>query len=347
METMTAFVLHGKSDLRREIRPIPHAGAGSVLIRVVRAGVCGSDMHYYHDWRVGDVVPQMPFVLGHEFAGEVVECGAGVGDFRPGDRVVVEPAVPCRLCPACRQGRYNLCSNMRVFGSASAVPHLDGGFTEYVSVPVHACFPLPQSLTFQQGALVEPLAISVQATKRAGALLGKSVLITGAGTIGQTTLIMARAMGAARIAVTDVDSFAREYAMSHGADAAFDPVGEGFAREAGACAPEGFDVVFEASGVPSAAKQALELARKGATVVQIGLLPSSISLSFGLITTKELQVLGSFRCANTFEVALDLLSAGRVHVDSLVTHVFSFEETQKALDFATGESRSLKVHIEH
>jgi 2-desacetyl-2-hydroxyethyl bacteriochlorophyllide A dehydrogenase len=347
METMTAFVLHGKKDLRRESRPVPRAQPDSVLIRVVRAGVCGSDMHYYHDWRVGDLVPRMPFVLGHEFAGEIVQCGKNVDGFRPADRVIVEPAIPCRFCSACRQGRYNLCRNMKVVGSASSMPHLDGGFAEYVAVPAHACFPLPAGLGFQEGALVEPLAVAVQSTRRAGVLTGKTILITGAGAIGQTILVMARAMGAARVALTDVDPFAREFSLSRGADAAFDPIAEGFGEESRTFAPEGFDVVFEASGTSPAAKQALELARKGGTVVQVGLLPASVSLNFGLITTKELQVFGSFRYANAFEIALDLLTNGRVQINGLVSHVFAFGDTQRALDCAIEDPRAMKVHIEH
>lgn len=194
METMDAFVFYGKKDIRHERRPLPILSADSMLIRVARAGICGSDMHYYQEGRVGNFVPQMPFVLGHEVSGVVVEAGKDVADFTTGDRVVVEPAIPCGYCAPCKQGRYNLCSHMRMLGSASAMPHMDGGFAEYVAVPSRSCWRLPESLSHQEGALVEPLAVGTHAVVRAGRIGAKSVLITGAGTIGQMVLAVCRAM---------------------------------------------------------------------------------------------------------------------------------------------------------
>ncbi len=347
MEMMNAFVLHGRNDLRLEQRPVPDVASDSVLIRVVRAGICGSDMHYYGEGRVGDFVPQMPFVLGHEISGEIVECGKTVSTVAKGDRVIVEPAIPCGSCSACRRGRYNLCGHMRVLGSASAMPHADGGFADFVVVPSRSCFLLPGELSYQEGALVEPLAVAVHALARAGSVTGRSVLITGAGTIGEMTLTMCRAAGAARIAVTDVDEFARGFALSHGADAVFDPAGEGFPAKAGRFASDGFDVVFEASGAPAALRQGLELATRGATIVQVGMLPPSVTLNLGLVASKELQVTGSFRYANAFEVGLELLMNRRVQINGVVTHVFKFEDTQKALACAMGGDKALKVHVEH
>jgi len=347
MKSMNAFVLYAKNDLRREARPIPATGPGSVLIRVVRAGICGSDMHYYGEGRVGDFVLQMPFVLGHEISGEVVECGKEVSAFRKQDRVIVEPAFPCGACAACRRGRYNLCGSMKVLGSASAMPHMDGGFADFVVVPSRGCFLLPESLSYQEGALVEPLAVAVHAVARAPSVTGKSVLITGAGAIGEMTLMVCRAAGAARIGVTDVSAFAREFAKSHGADAVFDPAREDFSGEARAFVADGFDVVFEASGAVAALKQGLELAARGATVVQVGMLPPSVTLNLGLVTSKELQMMGSFRYANAFEAALELLTNKRLDINGVVTHVFRFDDTQEALACAMGDARSLKVHIEH
>jgi len=347
MKTMNAFVLYGRNDLRREQRPVPAVGPSAVLIRVVRAGICGSDMHYYGEGRVGDFIPQMPFVLGHEISGEVIECGTEVSAFRKGDRVIVEPAIPCGACTACRRGRYNLCGSMKVLGSASALPHMDGGFADFVVVPSRACFLLPDSLSYQEGALVEPLAVAVHAVARGASVTGKSVLVTGAGTIGEMTLMVCRAAGAARIGVTDINAFARGFAKSHGADEVFDPAAEDFPDTARAFVADGFDIVFEASGAAPALKQGLDLAARGATVVQVGMLPPSVTLNLGLITSKELQMVGSFRYANSFEASLELLTNKRIDVKSVVTDVFKFDDTQKALAHAMGNGEALKVHIEH
>ena len=220
---MKAWLLHGARDLRLENRPRPSAAENSVVVRVARAGICGSDLHYYQDGRVGDFVPKAPFVLGHEFAGEVAELGAGVSTLSVGDRVVVNPTIPCRTCAQCRRGRPNLCASIKVFGSAASVPHLDGGFEEYVGVPVSCCYRLPESVDFSVGALVEPLSVATHAVARSGGVAGMRVLITGGGTIGQSVLTIARATGASRITVSDPDSFARSFALEHGADFAFDP----------------------------------------------------------------------------------------------------------------------------
>ncbi|MGL4398886.1 MAG: alcohol dehydrogenase catalytic domain-containing protein, partial [Luteolibacter sp.] len=136
---MRAFILHGKQDLRRGELTTPAAQPGQILVRVRRVGICGSDVHYFSHGRVGNFVPKRPFALGHEFAGEVAELGAGVSGFSPGDRVVIDPSQPCGHCQHCRSGRYNLCENMRYFGSASCDPHLDGGFAEFVAVPARNC----------------------------------------------------------------------------------------------------------------------------------------------------------------------------------------------------------------
>jgi L-idonate 5-dehydrogenase len=345
VESMNAFIFYGKNDIRQEKRAMPAVGADSILIRVVRAGICGSDMHYYQDGRAGNFIPQAPFVLGHEISGELVEKGKDVSSFEKGDRVVVEPAIPCGYCGPCRRGRYNLCVRMKMLGSASAIPHLDGGFAEYVAVPSRNCYRLPKSLSHQEGALVEPLAVGTHAVTRAGMVSGRSVLITGAGTIGQMVMVVCRAMGAGRVAVTDIDQFSRDFALSNGADAAFDPVGKNFAQDIGEFMGDGFDVIFEASGAPAALRQGIEFAKKGATIVQIGTLPESVPLNMNLVMSKELQMFGSFRYANVFDIDLELLKNRRVQVNNLVTHVFKFEETMKAMDCALAGANVMKVQI--
>lgn len=342
---MKAWVLHGARDLRLENRPRPSVVADSVVVRVARAGICGSDIHYYLDGRVGDLVPRMPFVLGHEFAGEVAGVGAGVSGLSAGDRVVVEPTIPCRVCTQCRRGRSNLCLNIKVFGSASSVPHLDGGFQEYVAVPASCCHRLPASMDYAVGALVEPLSVAAHAVARSGGVAGLRVLITGAGAIGQCVLTLARAMGASRIAVTDPDSFARSFALAHGADQAFDPSAPGAESELAECAPQGYDVGFEASGSPRALRLAIQACARGATIVQIGTLPGDSPLPANLIMSKEQALLGSFRYANVFEKVLDLIASGRISVDHLVTTVFPLEELPAAVESAARKGSVIKVQV--
>jgi L-idonate 5-dehydrogenase len=342
---MKAWVLYGARDLRLENRLQPKATGQSVIVRVRRAGICGSDIHYFEDGRVGDFVLKAPFVLCHEFAGEVVETGAEVSTLSAGNRVVVDPTIPCRVCPACRRGRSNLCANMRVFGSASSVPHLDGGFQEYVAVPASCCHRLPESVDDAVGALVEPLAVAAHAITRSGGVAGLRVLITGAGAIGQAVLTVARAMGAARIAVTDPVPFARSFALEHGADRAFDPGSPTDQAEMAAWAPGGFDVGFEASGSPRALRQAIESCARGATIVQIGTLPADCSLPANLIMSKEQALLGSFRFANVFEKVLDLIAGGRIRAEHLVTNVFPLAELPAAVQAAALKASSIKVQV--
>lgn len=342
---MKAWVLHGARDMRLEDRPQPPVAAHSVLIRVARAGICGSDIHYYQDGRVGDFVLKTPFVLGHEFAGEVVERGAEVSSFSVKDRVVVDPTIPCRTCPQCMRGRSNLCVNMRVFGSAASVPHLDGGFEEFVAVPASCCHRLPESMDYAVGALVEPLSVATHAVARAGGVAGLRLLITGAGAVGQSVLTVARAMGAARIAVSDPDPFARSFAIQHGADQAFDPSSPGAESRLAEYAPEGFDLGFEASGSPKALRMAIQACSRGATIVQIGTLPGDTPLPANLIMSKEQAFLGSFRFTNVFETVLDLIAGGRISVDHLVTNVFPLEELPAAVETATRKGSVIKVQV--
>jgi len=316
------------------------------VIRVARAGVCGSDLHYYGEGRAGAFVMKAPFVLGHEFAGAVVEVGPGVTALSVGDRVAVEPTIPCRACAQCRHGRSNLCPNVRVFGSASRVPHLDGGFQEYVAVPVSCCHRLPDSVDDAVGALLEPLAVAAHAVMRSPGVAGARVLVTGAGTVGQGVLTVARAFGASRVTVSDPDAFARSFALDHGADIAVDPSTPDAEKLLADAAEGGFDVAFEASGSPRALTQAMTACARGATIVQIGTLPAECSVPANLLMARELALLGSFRYVNVFEKVLDLVTGGRVSVHHLVTNVLPLEELPAAVELAARKGGVIKVQVQ-
>ncbi len=342
---MIAYVLHGKRDLRAEEAPDPVAKPGEVLIRVRRMGICGSDVHYFATGHCGPFVPRRPFVLGHELAGEIVEKCSSVEGLAVGQRVAVDPSRPCGDCTFCRAARSNLCRDMRYLGSASTDPHVDGAFSSYVAVPAENCYPLPGDVDDAEAALLEPLSVATHAALRAGSIAAKSVLIQGAGTVGQLVLLVARAMGAASVAVTDVRQEALDLAAAQGADHAC--ISPRAGEELVAAYPCGFDVAFETAGAADALRGALELAARGGTIVQVGTLPARVELPAHLIMQKELQVAGSLRFANVFSQALDLIASRRVDVRPIITHTFGFGELVRAFEVALEDKGAFKVQVEN
>src|ERR1035441_3102186 len=202
-KTMLAAVLHGVKDLRVEERPVPELAPGKVLLRLHRAGICGTDVHYFEEGRFGNFAMSAPFVLGHEITGEVVSLGDGVQQPAVGQRVVVNPSRQCGHCDYCRNGRGNLCRRVVMLGSASTKPPTNGAFSEYLLIGAEQCFPVPPQMDDGLAAMMEPFAVALHALKRAGSVTGKQVLVTGGGPIGLLTVITARAFGATTIALSD------------------------------------------------------------------------------------------------------------------------------------------------
>lgn len=345
-ETMQAYVLHGAEDIRLEQAPRPVPGPDEVLVKVRAAGICGSDLHYYAHGRCGNFIPTRPFILGHEFAGEIVASGDDANASLVGTRVAVDPSRPCGRCKLCRQGRYNLCPDMVYFGSASVVPPSDGCFAEYVVAPARNCAPLPDGFEYAWGALLEPLSVAAHAVQRSGGVSGKSVLITGGGTIGQMIQLVATAFGASKVVVSDVKPFARAFASEQGATATLDPTSSDCAAQAAELAPDGFEVVFEAAGVGAALTQAFGLCARGATLVQVGTLPDGTEIPANTLLTRELQYIGSWRFANVFERVIELVVSGRIDVRPLITRRYPFAQFQEAIVEATG-AEVIKVQIEN
>ncbi len=343
---MKAWVLYGKEDLRYDQRDIPKPGIGEVLIRVHRVGICGSDMSYYKTGKIGIYTPTRPFIIGHEFSGEICEIGSEVKGFQIADRVTVEPSMPCGKCKYCRFGRYNLCKNMLYLGSAMYDPPVDGAFCEYITMPVENCFKIPERLEYGIAALIEPLSVATHALMRAGSLPGKSILITGAGTIGQLVLVLARAFGVARITVTDPQEGQRKLALKQGADHALDPFEVTLEDRINEIEPEGFDIVLEASGITDALRQGFEYVSNGGTIVQIGILPAEEKIPIGKIIFKELKIVGSFRFCNVFHAAIEMAASGRINLQPLITRVFPFTQLEEAIQFACQGSNIIKVQAE-
>jgi L-idonate 5-dehydrogenase len=343
---MKAFLLHGARDLRAANLPKPVPGPGEVLVAMRRAGICGSDIHYYSHGQVGSFVPKRPFVLGHEFAGEIVEVGAGVPAARIGERVTVDPSMPCGSCDFCRGGRYNLCLAMRFYGSASCDPHINGGFEEFILAPEANAFTVPDTLSWGEAAMTEPLSVAVHAATRAGNLAGRSVLVTGGGTIGQLSALVARVFGARTVVLSDLLPGPRKVALDRGVDGVLDPLSPEFAAGAAMLAQGGFDVVIEAAGSAAALGQALEVTRRGGTIVQVGTLPASVTLPLNVVMARELTIAGSFRFANVFATSLALMASGRIDVRPLITSVFPLAEVDAAIRAAMDGKDGIKVQIE-
>jgi 2-desacetyl-2-hydroxyethyl bacteriochlorophyllide A dehydrogenase len=334
------YLLYGPKDIRLADRPVPTLEAGEVLVEIKFTGICGSDLHYFNHGFCGRFVPKRPFTLGHEFSGIVRDVGSNVQDLSAGDEIAVDPSMPCGSCNHCRSGHYNLCLYMKFFGSASCDPHIDGSMGQYVVVPSSNCYVLPRGINLSQASLLEPLSVAMHAVRQVGDISGKSVLITGGGPIGQLILRVARALGAYRVTMSDVNAFARDFALASGANAAINPVDEKVWQ-----ANEHYDVVIEASGVPSALSNGLEVVRRGGTVVLVGTLPELFSLPGNLIMSKELKLFGSFRFAHVFQDALNMVAAGQINLDGIVTDIYGFDDVPIAMEKALAKENVIKVQI--
>ncbi|MET7654375.1 MULTISPECIES: L-idonate 5-dehydrogenase [unclassified Streptomyces] len=339
---MLGCVIHGRGDLRVEELTSPVPGPGEVLVAVRYGGVCGSDLHYWRHGGVGDFRLKEPMVLGHEVVGTAVAYGSPSPSGPPaGTAVAVHPATPCGVCPECADGRRNVCRDTRYLGSAARTPHVQGGFAGAIVVPVEQVRPLPEGLSPRRAALAEPLSVALHAVRRAGAVTGRHVLVTGAGPIGCLVVAAAKAAGAARVTVTDLLPGALGYARAAGADTvvrADDPADPGW--------PSEVDVAVEASGVAAGLDTCLRLVRRGGVVVQLGMLPPGQSPFAGnLVVSREIELRGAFRFDTEFDAALRLLAAEPAF-DELISAVVPVRDAESAFALAADRGRSCKVLLD-
>jgi L-iditol 2-dehydrogenase len=316
---MTAAVLYGPHDLRLEQRPIPAPAQDEVLVRILSVGVCGSDVHYYEHGRIGDFVVLSPLVLGHESSGQIVEVGSGVSAARVGERVAIEPGAPCGRCSQCRAGRYNLCPDIRFHGT----PPVDGTLSEFVAVKSALAFTVPDEISDNAAALLEPLSVGIWANRKAGTGVGTSLLIAGAGPIGLVTTQVARALGATRIAVSDVNRNRLSTALACGATEIAVPGTDEVAGE--------FDAFIDCSGNATAIGAGVRAVRPGGSVVLVGMGADELRLPLGVIQQRELLITGTFRYADTWPTAIALAASGQVSLDDLVTGEYGLAEVEQAL----------------
>ena len=342
---MRAAVLHAAKDLRIETREAGEPGPGQVRVRIANGGICGSDLHYYFEGGIGDTIRvREPIILGHEVAGMVDSIGAGVTAVAPGAKVALNPSRPCSACRYCLAGRPNHCLNMRFYGSAMPMPHIQGAFADFVVAEEAQCVPVPDSLPLASAAVAEPLSVCLHAVRRAGPMLGRRVLVTGQGPIGVLAVAAARAAGAAEIVATDVVDEALETSGRMGADCTIN-----VAREADALAGYGadkgyFDVLLEASGNQAAIRGALDVVRPGGVLVLIGL-GGEIALPMNTVVAKELELRGTFRFHEEFHWAVDSIASGRIDVSPVISDIIPLAEADRAFALAADRKQSMKVQL--
>jgi L-idonate 5-dehydrogenase len=342
---MRAAVIHGPRDLRVEQRDEPSLGPGQVKIRVAAGGICGSDLHYYLHGGFGTVRLKEPMILGHEIAGTVVETGTDVPGVQVGQKVAVNPSLPCGTCRYCQQGLQNQCLDMHFYGSAMRMPHVQGGFCDFLVCEASQAVVVPDHVSLHEAAFAEPLAVCLHAVRRAGSLLGARVLVAGAGPIGVLTIAAARLAGAAEIVATDILKTPLAIARTMGADRTVDVASEPDALSPYKTRKGSFDVMFEAAGGATTVLAGLELVRARGILVQVGQ-GAEVPLPMSLLVTKEIDLRGSFRFHEEFAMAAAAIAKRQIDVRPLLTDVIGLNEAQRAFELAADKSRSMKVHLQ-
>ena len=338
---MLQMTLTSKNKITKADVPEPKAEKGQVVVKILRGGICGSDIHAYHDQHPFITLPVVP---GHEFAGTVSEIGEGVSNVKVGDRVTVMPQLYCGECRNCKIGRYNICMSLKVLGCGAP-----GAFQEKLAVPAELVLKLPDDMTFDQGAMLEPIAVGIHSCKRAtGGVKGKRVLVLGAGTIGNLTAQAARALGAESVMITDLIDWrlniAKKCVIEHTINVEKMNLAEVIAEIWG---NDGADVIIECIGV-NVIEEAIQLARKGTDIVVAGVFPDNCTINMGLVQDKELSLIGTLMYTEEDWLdAIRFVSEGTVDVDSLISKHYPLEELAEAYEYAVQNAENaIKVMME-
>jgi L-iditol 2-dehydrogenase len=329
---MRVAVLTEPGEFEISERERPEPDDDEALVRVREVGICGSDLHYYEDGHIGDSVVEDPHVLGHETAGDVEAVGPAVDSLAPGDRVAIEPGLPCRRCAYCKRGTYHLCPEVRFMGS----PPVDGALAEYVAWPADLCYPLPDHVPTQDGALCEPFSVGVHAARRGDVAPGDAVLVTGAGPIGLCALAAVRAAGATEVLVSEPVEGKRDRALERGADRVIDPTSESLSDAVATHTDgHGVDVTVEASGARPAIEATPATVRRGGTVVLVGMpTVETVDVDALGVINAEIDVHGSYRYANTYPTAIELLASDAVDLSGLVEFDAPLADVESAFERA-------------
>lgn len=321
--TNKALYMNGKLNLGFKEVEIRQPEADEVLVKVEYCGVCGSDVHFYESGCIGVTPIVGDLILGHEFAGTVVQAGEHVTNVAVGDRVVLEPGIPCGHCEFCKSGRYNLCPDIQFI----SCPPYQGAMRNYVTHPAHLAYKLPENVSTLEGALVEPLCVGMHAASLGEVGLGKTVVILGAGCIGLTTLAACKAMSASKIIITDLFQNRLDKALEMGADEVINGrETDTVARVMELTGGMGADVVFETAGNRITAAQTEALTKRGGTIVIVGNVMGDTPMNFYKIAHKELVIKTVHRYRNVFPLAVQAISEGKIDIKKIATDLFDFED---------------------
>jgi L-idonate 5-dehydrogenase len=333
--------IHAARDLRFEQQADAELGPHQVEVQLGAAGICGSDLHYYFHGRAGAFQIREPLTPGHEASGAVLRTGSAVKGLSPGTKVAINPSQACGSCGYCRKGRENLCTQIRFLGSASIFPHVQGMFRDRFVVNERQLTAVGTDITFGELAFAEPLAVALHSVSRCGPLLGKTVLVTGAGTIGCLIVMAARVAGAARIIACDVAEHPLQAASASGADMLVRSDASGNPGLS-----DSADICLEAAGNVKALAACIDACRRGGRIVQVGTLPADgVHFPANAVMARELEYVGAFRFGIEFDWAVDYLVSRRIDARPLLTAQLPLKDAAAAFDLAADKSRSTKVQL--
>ena len=323
----------------REIEKPDIKDQNHVLIKIKSVGVCGSDIHYYREGKIGSFVVKEPLILGHESSGIVEKVGKNVKDLKEGDKVVIEPGIPCRKCDYCKEGKYNLCSDVKFF----ATPPINGTFCEYIVHPSDFVYKIPNNLSLEEATLIEPFSVGIHASNLINLRPGEKVIITGLGPVGLLTLILAKVSGA-YVCGIEKNNFRIEFAKKIGADYIIN-TNQVDIKEIKNILKEKFDVVFECSGFQGLIEECIYWVKRGGRIVFIGMGTELINFNISYLTINEIKISGIFRYANTYKKAIEILSRNKINLNEMISKRFTLEQVKDALEYPIKNTDCIKVIV--
>ncbi len=321
--------------------PVPEPKDGEVLVKIMRIGVCGSDIHVYHGKHP---YTSYPVVQGHEVSGEIIKAGNGVSQFKPGDKVTIQPQVVCGKCYSCLHGSYHICDELKVMGFQTT-----GTASEYVSVDARKLLKLPEDMSLDEGAMVEPMAVAVHALSRGGEIKGKKILVLGAGPIGNLIAQTARALEAEAVMITDLSDYRLKKAEECGIDFCVNTKNQEIEKSLlENFGPFKADLILECVGVNATMSQAISYARKGSDIIVVGVFGDKAHIDLGLVQDRELRLIGTLMYQQKdYQKAIELIGKGKIRLKPLITNHFDFKDYLKAYEFIEEKKdQAMKVIID-
>ncbi|KMY52399.1 NAD(P)-dependent alcohol dehydrogenase [Peribacillus loiseleuriae] len=342
--TMDAAVLTEVKNIEIQKREIPTPEADEVLIRIKTVGLCGSDVHYYEHGKIGDYIVENPIILGHEASGEIVKVGEKVTELKVGQRVSIEPGATCGKCDHCKEGRYNLCPHVEFL----ATPPYDGAFCEYIAMRADLVFPIPDSMSYETAALIEPFSVGIHAISRGKLQSGETVVIMGMGPIGLVTAAAAKMAGAKTIIGVDLEQsrldVAKEMGATHTINLREDNLDDKVMEYTNGV---GVDLAIETAGNPKAVQGTITSVRRGGRVVIVGMSPQDeVPVSISKIVDKEIDLMGVFRYHHTYPKAIEMLASKEIDIEKMITNQYQLSDAKEAFEKAIHDkTNTLKMMI--